>query len=298
MNWVTIIWSTLIGACAAIAVPYLIVGIWQRRAAELFFVGVAVGTIGLAAGELGLLHATSAEEFGVSLRWLGLPIFLLVISKVGFVRLYFGTGRLWLGITVIAVRLLCLVMNFVLPVNLTFTKMTGLIYVPFWGEKVPVGIGVVSPWVHLTELSSWLMVAFVTDASISLWRKGKPEDRRRAITVGGSIVFFVLVAQIVVVLFRQGVLSAPHPVSLWFFAIVAAMAFELGYDLLRASALARQLRDVEERIALAAEAAHVGVWELNTTTNEMWLSDKARALFQFDADEQVTLAAFRDRVHS
>ena len=112
MNWVTIIWSTLIGACGAIAVPYLIVGIWQRRLDELFFVGVAVGTIGLAAGELVVLHATSAEQYGVSQRWVGLPIFL-VISTVGFVRLYFGTGRLWLGITIIVVRLLCLVMNLV-----------------------------------------------------------------------------------------------------------------------------------------------------------------------------------------
>ena len=39
------------------------------------------------------------------------------------------------------------------------------------------------------------------------------------------------------------------------------------------------LRESEERIALATEAAHLGVWELDPTTNEVWLSDKARSLF-------------------
>ena len=34
----------------------------------------------------------------------------------------------------------------------------------------------------------------------------------------------------------------------------------------------------EERVALAAEAAHAGVWELDTVTNELWVSDKVRAL--------------------
>ena len=42
------------------------------------------------------------------------------------------------------------------------------------------------------------------------------------------------------------------------------------------------LRESEESMALAAEAAHLGVWELDTATNEVWLSDKARSLFQLN----------------
>ena len=45
------------------------------------------------------------------------------------------------------------------------------------------------------------------------------------------------------------------------------------------------LSESEERITLAAEAAHLGVWELNATTNEVWLSDKARSLFQLTAKD-------------
>ena len=57
------------------------------------------------------------------------------------------------------------------------------------------------------------------------------------------------------------------------------------------------LREFEERVVLAAEATHHGVWELDTTTNELWMSDKARALFQFDPEARLDMAIVQRRVH-
>ena len=57
------------------------------------------------------------------------------------------------------------------------------------------------------------------------------------------------------------------------------------------------LHEVEERVTLAAEAAHLGVWELNTDTGEMWMSDKARDLFQFPPEIPVNYQEFQSRVH-
>jgi PAS domain S-box-containing protein len=57
------------------------------------------------------------------------------------------------------------------------------------------------------------------------------------------------------------------------------------------------LREIEDRVGLAAEAAQLGVWELDTATGELWISDKARELFQFEPDEKVTYAEFQRRVH-
>ena len=57
------------------------------------------------------------------------------------------------------------------------------------------------------------------------------------------------------------------------------------------------LHEFEERVTLAADAAHLGVWELNLETNELWVSDKARSLFQFDPQAPITFEAFQDRVH-
>ena len=57
------------------------------------------------------------------------------------------------------------------------------------------------------------------------------------------------------------------------------------------------LREFEERVVLAAEATHHGVWELDTATNELWMSDKARSLFQFDPEAFLDMAIVQRRVH-
>src|SRR5206468_6349989 len=57
------------------------------------------------------------------------------------------------------------------------------------------------------------------------------------------------------------------------------------------------LREFEERVVLAAKAAHLGVWELDIATNQLWMSDSARALFQFDSETRLDHAAVQARVH-
>ena len=59
----------------------------------------------------------------------------------------------------------------------------------------------------------------------------------------------------------------------------------------------RALHEFEERVALAAEAAHLGAWELNIKTNKLWLSDKARELFQFPPNVPITIDTFHARTH-
>jgi PAS domain S-box-containing protein len=57
------------------------------------------------------------------------------------------------------------------------------------------------------------------------------------------------------------------------------------------------LHEFEERVVLAAEAAHFGVWELDTITKRIWLSDKVRELFQFPPEGEISYAEFQQRVH-
>jgi PAS domain S-box-containing protein len=59
----------------------------------------------------------------------------------------------------------------------------------------------------------------------------------------------------------------------------------------------RALQAVEERVALAAETARLGVWELNTKTNEIWFSDQARELFQLGVQTAADYNLFQGRVH-
>ena len=57
------------------------------------------------------------------------------------------------------------------------------------------------------------------------------------------------------------------------------------------------LHEFEERVVLAAQAAHLGVWEMDPGTNEVWMSDSARTLFQFDSETRLDHAALQDRIH-
>jgi PAS domain S-box-containing protein len=59
----------------------------------------------------------------------------------------------------------------------------------------------------------------------------------------------------------------------------------------------RALHEVEERVTLAAEVAHLGVWELDLVTNELWVSENGRNLFGFAPDGPLTYDDFRARVH-
>ena len=57
------------------------------------------------------------------------------------------------------------------------------------------------------------------------------------------------------------------------------------------------LHESEERIALAAEAAHLGVWELNLATNELWVSEQWRSLFHIKPGMRVTEDDVDELIH-
>src|SRR5438045_8460222 len=59
----------------------------------------------------------------------------------------------------------------------------------------------------------------------------------------------------------------------------------------------RSLSESEDRVALAADAAQLGVWEIDAATNKVWVSDKVRDLFQIAPGTGVDYAAFHERVH-
>ncbi len=304
MSWITALWSMLIGACVAMALPHLLVGLWRRRGAHLYFVLAAMAVIGIAVGELAMMRAATVEQFARTQQWAHLAVFLLVVGLVGFVWLHFGTARRWLGFTVIATRFVALLINFAFPPSLNFRQITALQQVPFLGESVSLPIGVFNPWTHMSELSSLLLLVFVIDASIRSWRQGTRVERRRAVTIGGSVTVFILIAAGLASLTTRQIIQVPYFISFPFAAILAAMAFELGADLLRAGQVARELavseaslHQSEERNALAAETAQLGVWELNPETNQVWISDKVRALFHFGPGDWVTHAKFQERVH-
>src|SRR5262249_54666340 len=59
----------------------------------------------------------------------------------------------------------------------------------------------------------------------------------------------------------------------------------------------RALRESEERMSLAAEAANLAVWEWDLSTNEVWTTGTHRALPGSPVSERRTLESFISRLH-
>lgn len=78
-------------------------------------------------------------------------------------------------------------------------------------------------------------------------------------------------------------------------------ANELGLALREAAASVRDgraaTRESEQRLALVAGAARVGIWVRDLARRQIWVSDPWRALLGFEAAQEVTLDALLARVH-
>jgi PAS domain S-box-containing protein len=304
MSWITVVWSMSISACLTMALIHLAVWARDRTArAHLAYSFMSVAAVGIAICELALMRAETASQAAAAIRWIHVPIFVLVIAVVAFVRLHLGTGRPWLGLAIIALRLVSLILNFLLEPNLNYRVITGVTRLPLFGEMISVPEGVASPWLLVAQASGWLLVLFTVDASVQVWREGSREQRRRAAFAGGGLALFLLLGFGRAALVNAGV-DVPLIVSLPFLAIVAAMGYELSLNMLRTVQLTRQLQDSEaalraseERMTLAADAARVGMWIGDLAGKHIWVTDKCRELFGLQSKGEVTYEDFVQRIH-
>jgi two-component system sensor kinase FixL len=295
MRWVTIIWAMIASACLTLALVHLLIW-WRRREARanLLFALTAVAAAVFAGCELWVMRAETPGSFGMAVRWAHLPAWVLIVSLVGFVRLYLRAGRLWLAWTICGVRTLSLILNFVFTPNLNYREITALRHVAFLGETVVAPDGVPRPWMLIGQLGLLLLVIFVADAAITVWQRG---ERGQALLVGGSVVFFVVAGTGEAILTLWGIIHVPITVSLFYMAIVAAMGYELSQDVLRAARLSDELRESQQRMALATHAANVGIWVRDLVRNEVWATDNWRTLFGFAKSERIDLNGFLQRLH-
>ena len=244
-------------ASLTLALIHLFVWMQQRRQREhflFFFLAISAAVFGIF--ELAMMHAETPSEYQALLRWAHVPLCVFVLSIVGFVHFYLDAGRMWLAYTVCAIRLLALFLNFSTGPNINFSEVTAIDPVTLWGGAViSAPVGVTSPWAVVPQIGNVLLLAFIIDASISLWRRGSAAQRRRALLVGGSLVFCVVAATSAAGLVVSGIVHTSTMVMPGAFAIVVAMGFELGWDLITAAKLAKQLQESEASFGAVLEAA-------------------------------------------
>lgn len=300
MSWITVIWSIALGTCLMMMVVHLLVWSRDRQSwANLCFSVAVLSVIALVALEMVAMHTQSPVVFGTTFRWAHFFYGVGVWASLGFVHFYFGTGRRWLLVLALALRLCAVVANFTTGQNLHVVAIHSLQQINFLGEQVSIlGQWTSNPWVRLGQLAALFQIVYVMDASIRLWRTGSRESRRRALTVGGSLSFFMLFAAAQSALVTTGTLRTPFLVSLPFLGMLLAMGYELSRDVLRAAQMARELGEKERRLDLAASAGDLGMWRWDVADDQVWMNEKGLTLFGFTPRDKVNAGHFRSRVHS
>lgn len=292
MSWVTIIWSMVATACLTLAAVHLLVWWRQRKAwAHAVFAPLAVATTVVAACELWMMRAETAGEFGKALRWFHVPGWMLVVSLVGFVRLYMRAGRPWLAWAVCGMRTLALILNFVFTPNLNYREITALRHIRFLGESVSVVDGVPNPWMLVGQTSLLLLVVFVVDATLTVWRKG---DRRQALLLGGTMAICTVAGTGITVLSLWGIIHAPITTSLCFLGMIVTMGYEMSVDVLRSAQLSLGLRESEERFRQVAETAGEFIWEVDAKGLYTYASPSVEKLLGYTPKELVGKKHFYD----
>jgi two-component system sensor kinase FixL len=282
-------------ACLTLAVMHLLV--WFRRHsawAHLLFSLSSVGTAAFAACELWMMRSQTPAEYGMALRWLMAMAWLITVSLVGFTLVYLRAGRLWLASAVFGARTLTLLADFGSAPNAAYLEISSLRRVPFLGEAVSVAHGVPNPSMPFSQLGLLLFLMFVADASLAAWRRG---DRRLALVVGGSIVFFATAGTIQSVLVFREIVQAPFRVTPFYLALVAVMGYQLSLDLLRAARLSDDLREREQQISLAADAADLGLWIWTSPQDTVWATEKLHPMLGLAPGAPISKDAFLAHVH-
>lgn len=121
MSWVQIAWPMLAAASLTLGLIHALIWIRQREMPQhLAFACAAVALSVMSVLELVALHARTPAELGSLIRWMHVPIAVLVVALVIFVRLSFGTRYFALAAMAVGLRVVALVANFTTGVNLNF----------------------------------------------------------------------------------------------------------------------------------------------------------------------------------
>jgi len=286
MNWITIVWSMNAGACLTLTAIYLVVWCRKRESwVHLLFSCSAIAAAAIAVLELAMLHTQTVERYEALVRWIHVPVWVLLLSFVAFVRLYLRAGRPWLAWSIYSLRTLVLIVNFILTPNINFRKLTDIHHLGLWsGEMVSLPVGVPNPWGILSFISLLLILTFSVDATITVWRRG---DRRRALIIGGSMIFGAVVASHVPLVIA-GVIHVPFFLSFAYTGIVAAMAYELSNDMFQAAQLAHDLEVSDKKLNLAADSADLSQWEWDSNKDEFWITPTRRAQLGWPVSRKIT----------
>ena len=295
IDLVTTLWSMTAATGLLLGLIHFLVW-WQNRqaTANLAFAMAAISLAILSAFELMLMHTTSPLVFGRLIGWAQVPGGVLSIAVVYYVHERFGTGRMWLFRAAIACRLLVMAMSLLFPPNINYREISELKQIPFLGENVwVVAKATNNPLGLLAILALVMLIGYIADATITLWRGRDERSRRHARWIAGGILFWVAIAVTTTILIHTTSLGIPYFITLPALPLVAIMAWELSRDMLQSARLNATLIAQSSDMQLAARFARMTHWTWDIDADRIWVSQGGLTLYGVaESTSVVTFAMF------
>ncbi len=170
------------------------------------------------------------------------------------------------------------------------------VYSPPSGPKRPADI-------DASKTFPWITSKILSGETLAFSNKDLPEE---AILDKETRLFFGAESSVVIPLMAGGepILGALsfdrfHEERTWSREEVRRLKLvaELFTNALLRKRSENRLIESEARLALAAESAEAGLWELDFETGVFWATQKARKLFGYGSDEAISMSRFEQSVH-
>ena len=240
MNLLVVAWSMIAAACAMLALIHVF--LWSNRLQEpvyLLSAFMAISAALVAIQEMMLFSMTDPDAAQRLLLWHNLIIALVLIPMIWSVRVYLPTARTWVAVLISSLWGIGLLINFLMPGNLTFVDIQFMdTKVTAWGTVFYVPVGTVNNWKWVVDLTVFLIPVYIVDAA---WRDRRPDRGQRGLLITIGAVLFIMLAGIQAILVDMGKLSAPYMVSAAFLTMVFALTWVFARDAARAKTLALEL---------------------------------------------------------
>ena len=234
------------GICLTLGLLHLTLFVLRsERKADLPFSVMSLCAAGGAFAETLMYRAVMTDDFirafKTQINFHG----ILWIALAWFIVHYTGTGRRRLALVVTVGYAFAVMMNILSPFGVLFEEVDLLqsITLP-WGEDISFTSGPVNPWRVVAD-AAWLVVVYLAiESCLRLYRLGK---RHRAIFLGVSLLVFLGFAYFHATLSDLGVVGPPPLISFAFLGLILVMSASLIGDLVRVTALTKEVGATERR---------------------------------------------------
>lgn len=267
MNWVEVVWPIVASVSLVFGLVHLL--IWWMRKGERAHLSLAIAAFSLAilaVMERMALFSPSPMHTAALIRWMHVPVLILIAALLLAVHAAFGHGSIWLAGSVMATRVLALLLNFTTGVNLNFLRIDDIQWTTWWGVAVAHPLGPPNPALAVALISNLLLMAYLMQTLLRGLRV-QPGRHRALFVICGSCMLLtgLLISATLAWALQMPRVPLTLPIVL---ILLLAVGWQLGSDLVRWSRLEDLLRqaDAGGMHALTGAAVNTAAATSSSTT--------------------------------